>query len=274
MTVIDAHLHVWRGVANHPTPSMTPVSPASDVPLELFEQYMNEYAIERAVLVQPLYPGEDNSYIAECAARNPARFAAVCVVDPRSPGAEERLEYWVLRRGCKGLRLRPRVSAESEILASPQILPLWQRADTLRIVVSILGSPEHLPLIAAAAERFPSLRIILDHIAHPAVEDGVRGERFRKLLEMARYPHIYLKMSGYYYFSRERYPFRDCHPLIHALYEHYGAERLIWGSDFPHVLLKTGYQRSLRFLQRTFSFLTESDLNRIMRENAAALYWN
>lgn len=253
---------------------MTPVSPASDVPLELFEQYMHEYDVERAVLVQPLYPGEDNTYIADCAAQNPSRFAAVCVIDPRMPGAVDRLEYWILKRGCKGVRLRPRVPAEAEVFTSPDILPLWERADTLNIVVSILGSPEHLPLIATAAERFPSLPIVLDHMAHPVVERGTHADTFQSLLDLSRYPQVYLKLSGYYYFSGDIYPFADCHPLIRAVYERFGAERLIWGSDFPHVLLKTGYQRSLHFLRRTFDFLTESDLGQIMKENAARLYWN
>src|SRR5688572_883294 len=77
--LIDAHLHVWRARPDFPRPDITTVSPASDVPLALWRQYMAEHRIERAVLVQPLYPGEDNSYVADCAADDPAHLAAVCV---------------------------------------------------------------------------------------------------------------------------------------------------------------------------------------------------
>src|SRR6266852_1539281 len=95
----------------YPNPAGTIVSPLSDVPVELLMQYMTEHGVDRAVLVQPMYPGEDNSYVANCAAAQPDRIAAVCVVDPRQPEAADRLEYWVREHGCKGLRLRPRLVA-------------------------------------------------------------------------------------------------------------------------------------------------------------------
>ena len=121
--IVDAHLHVWRPAPDYPDPGGTTVSPLCDVPLELFAQYMEEHAVNRAVLVQPLYPGEDNSYVADAAAGEPDRFKAVCVVDPRKPDAAERLEYWAGKRGCKGLRLRPRGARGGRRLRPP--LHLW-----------------------------------------------------------------------------------------------------------------------------------------------------
>ena len=61
------------------------MSPTSDIRVELLDQYMDEHRVDRAVLVQPLYPGEDNSYVAHCATRQPERFCAVCVVDSGAP---------------------------------------------------------------------------------------------------------------------------------------------------------------------------------------------
>ncbi|KAB2860468.1 MAG: amidohydrolase family protein, partial [Anaerolineae bacterium] len=55
--------------------------------------------------------------------------------------------------------------------------------------------------------------------------------------------------------------------------DRYGAGRLIWGSDFPHVLLKTGYRRSLLMQERIFTYLSESDLRLMMGANAERLYW-
>ena len=220
----------------YPTPWATTVSPLSDVPVELFEQYMDEFEVARATLVQPTFPGEENSYVADCAAANPSRFAAVCVVDPRIPGASDRLDYWVRERGCKGLRLRPRIPAESAIFSHRSILPLWHRAAALKLVVSVYAGTEHLATVAALAERFPDVPILLDH------------------------------MAGY--------PYTDCAELFRALYDRFGPTRLIWGSDFPHVLLKIGYRRSLLFQQRAYPFLSQADLDLIMGGNAAELYWS
>src|SRR5687768_15266618 len=131
--IVDSHLHVWRAVPDHQRPNVTTVSPVCDVPVELLTEYMAEYGVERAVLVQPLFPREDNSYVADCAAAAPERLAAVCVVDPRSPEAPDRLEYWVRERGCRGLRLRPGVAAEAACFGQPATYPLWEMAQRLGV---------------------------------------------------------------------------------------------------------------------------------------------
>jgi L-fuconolactonase len=177
-----------------PDTGFTAVSPHSDVPLELLRDYMDEHGVDRAVIVQPMYPGEDNSYIADCAAAQPERFTAVCVVDPRLPGAEDRLDYWMRERGCKGLRLRPRFQPEEAIFGDSSTFPLWERARTLGIAVNLLMNPEHLPATAALAERFPDVPIIVDHMAHPNVSAGAQGRA--PLLDQARYPGVYVKITG------------------------------------------------------------------------------
>ena len=270
--IVDAHLHVWRAMPDYPDPASTAVSAASDVPIELLVEYMAEYDVDRAVLVQPMYPGEDNNYVADCARSQPDRFAAVCVVDPRKPGAEDRLEYWVREKGCKGLRLRPRLPSEAAIFGDPSTYPLWERARTLKVVVNVLANQEHLPIVSALAGRFPDVPIIVDHMAHPDVSMGIRG--LQPLLDLARYPQVYVKPTGYAYYSRKPYPYADCAELFRAAYDHFGPARLIWGSDFPHVLLKLGYRRNLLLQQRAYPFLSQTDLDLIMGKNAANLYWH
>lgn len=271
---VDAHLHVWRAIPNHPNPAATAVSPQSDVPIELLNEYMIEYGVDRAVLVQPTYPGEDNSYVADCAAAKPDRFAAVCVVDPRIVGAEDRLAYWVRERGCKGLRLRPRFAPEAINFGDPSTYPLWDCAQELKVVINILANPEHLPTVGALAARYPEVPILLDHTAHPDVAAGVPADSFQALLALAKYPRVYVKPTGYYYYSREVYPYKDCWNMFRALYDHFGPKRLVWGSDFPHVLLKSGYQRCLLLQERAYPFLSKGDLDAIMGGNAARLYWS
>ena len=88
--LVDAHAHVWRAVPNYPEPAATTVSPVSDVPVEILDEYLTEYGVDRAVLVQPVYPGEDNGYVADCATADGTPFQlAVAPVqygdEPASP---------------------------------------------------------------------------------------------------------------------------------------------------------------------------------------------
>jgi L-fuconolactonase len=271
VVIVDAHLHVWRAAGGETPGVDTIVSPQTDVPIELASHTLLENHVERAVLVQPVFRCEDNTYVAACASADPNRFAAVCVVDPRMPEAELRLEHWAAR-GCRGLRLRPRISSEGAIFGDPSTYPLWETAARLRIVVSLLSSPEHAPIIGSLAARFPDVPIVLDHMGHPRVEDGVRGADFRTLLQLARHPRVFVKASGFYHFSHEQFPYADCHDLIRAVYDCFGPERIFWGSDFPHVVPSCGYARGLLVLPEALEW-TAAERESVMGTNAMRLYW-
>ncbi|MDA0660601.1 MAG: amidohydrolase family protein [Planctomycetota bacterium] len=272
MTIVDAHLHVWRAAEEGSNSVRVIVPPQTDVPLELAEETFDDYAVSRGVLVQPAFRGEDNSYLASCIRQSPDQFAGVCVVDPRQPNAELRLRYWV-DRGFRGVRIRPRFSEEAECFGDPSTYPLWHAAQELRVVVSLLAGPEHLTTVARMAERFPDVPIVIDHLAHPDVTLGVGSAEFRRLLDLAAFPNIWLKSSGFYHFSRQRFPYGDCHEFIRAVVDRFGAQRMMWGSDFPHVLLSCGYRRALELPEAALPSLTDSDRYAVMAGNALRLYW-
>lgn len=271
--IVDAHLHIWRRYSNYPRPAETIISPYSDVPVELLLDYMEEHHVDRAVLVQSVYYGEDNSYVADCARAKPDKYAAVCVVNPSKQDAVEQLNYWIEERGCKGLRLRPINPNEASTFGKANSYPLWERASQLGVVINILAAPRHLSAIHDLAKLFPSVPIIIDHMAHPDISAGVKAETFQSLLELAQFSQVSVKVTGYYYYSQQGYPYTDCWDFFRILYDKFGSEHLIWGSDFPHVLLKTGYRRSLEMQERVYTFLNQDDLDLIMGKNAAKLYW-
>jgi predicted TIM-barrel fold metal-dependent hydrolase len=268
--IVDAHAHIWKKDPRYPDPSVTIMSPTSDIPLELFRRYLDDHGVGRAVLVQPLYPGEDNSLVADAARAEPERYAAVCVVDPRLPEAPERLEYWVKERGCRGLRLRPAFAGEA---AGFEQDPIWERALQLGVVVSVLGRMEHVPAIARRAKRFPGVRLIVDHLAHPDTSAGPEAPAFQALLALAGWPNVFLKPTGFHNFSKRPYPHEDCDDLFKAVFDRFGPDRLIWGSDFPHVLLKAGYGPALRHFERRYPYVARDERERILGRNAERLYW-
>ena len=269
--IVDAHAHIWRPDLSGENRVATIVSGQADIPAELLGRYLDEHGVKRAVLVQPVYPGEDSSYVAEAAAAEPDRFAAVCVVDPRKPDAADRLAYWVAERGCRGLRLRPKVPGEAAIFGHADSFPLWEAAARLRIAVNVLGSFEHLETVAELAERFPSVPIVIDHLAHPPRPDDLAS--VEPLVALSRFPRVSIKLSGFYYFSRAPYPYADCGDLVCAVYDRFGPARLLWGSDFPHVLLTASFGGALALIDRLAPWLSADERQLILGQNAAHLYW-
>jgi L-fuconolactonase len=165
------------------------------------------------------------------------------------------------------------VPQEEAIFGSPDSYPLWEQIQGLGITVNILCDPPHLSRIDRLAADFPGVDIIIDHMAHPNPALGPDAPAFQALLDLAKHPRVYVKATGYYYYSQTRYPYEDCWDLFKALHARFGASRLIWGSDFPHVLLTAGYRRTMLLQERFYSFLTPDELDDMMGLNASRLYW-
>lgn len=269
--IVDAHVHIWAQDLRYPNPGVTFMSPTTDIPLELLRRTLDEHGVGRAVLVQPMYPGEDNRLVADAARAEPQRYAAVCVVDPRLPAAPDRLESWVKEGGCRGLRLRPAFAAETAAFENDA---LWERCRRLGVVVSVLARMEHVAVIARRAARFSDVRIIVDHLAHPDPVAGTASPAFRDFLALAERPNVFVKPTGFHNFSKRPYPHEDCDEIFKAVFERFGPQRMIWGSDFPHVLVKGGYGPTLRHFERRYPYVRAADRELLLARNAEQLYWS
>lgn len=276
--LIDSHLHVWDTSAAGKDPGPFPVgySPQSQAPVELFLDYMDEAGVERAVFVQPWFHHWDNSYIASCLQRFPDRFRGVCVIDPRGPGAPRALREW-RARGFTGIRLRPLREGEDPRpgpwLAAEETLPLWEAIAETDTVACVMHGKTELARLHPLLGRFPSMRVVIDHLNNPVPHDGVGQPIFRAFLDLARFPNVFVKLSGFHHWCADRYPYPSAMPYIEAAANAFGAERCMWGSDFPHVLAGCGYVRSRNLLPREARFLTASQLDQIMGGTAQRLWF-
>lgn len=276
--IIDAHLHVWDESAAGLDPGPMPVgySAQSVASVELFMDYMDEAGVERAVFVQPWFYHFDNAYMTRCVGRFPERFRAVCVIDPRGPDAPAALRRW-RDAGATGIRLRaPRpgeAGPTAAWFAAEEIWPLWEALAATGTVVCPLGAGADLRKLHALLERFPSLRVVVDHLNNPVPADGLEQPGFRALLDLAAWPQVHVKLSGFHHWCRERYPYRDGMPFVEAAVRAFGADRCMWGSDFPHVLAGCGYVRNRHLLARAATFLSPTDLDAVMGGTAARLWF-
>ncbi len=239
--------------------------------MELLKQYMDEHGVDRAVVVQPLYPGEDNSYVADCAARDSERLAA-CAMWTTAGGRGPASPLLGPGTGLPGIENPSQRSRRGSDLWPAASYPVWEAAQDLGIAVNLLMRMEHVPALAGLAERFPQVPLLIDHMAYPDVTAGTSDPAFRDLLELNRFPQISVKVSGYYYHSRQGWPYRDCHSFFKAFHEAFGTDRLVWGSDFPHVLLKCSYASALGLQERFYTELEPAEMAAVMGANAAAAY--
>jgi L-fuconolactonase len=274
MKIIEPHVHVWSldterfpwapGTANPPSHSATG---------EELLAILDRNGILGAVLVQVIHYGWDNSYAAEMLRLYPDRFAGVCLVDPQHPDAPARLEYEVRERGFSGLRLRPCHDRSSTWLSDPDTFPLWQKAAELGVTINLLSHIEQLAMARTPAERFPHVPIIVDHLGWPPVDEGPDGESLKHLLRLARFPNVHVKITDPWAISKhEPYPYRKAESIYRRVFETFGPERCLWGSDWPVCLEHATYEQALALFTEHWGWLSDADREWIFNKTVRKLY--
>ena len=238
---------------------------------------MEAVGVDRAVIVPPVWAGEDNATALAAAARYPGRFAVMGRFDPYAADAPERLEHWLDQPSMIGIRMSGRwntreVSAR-QALGDPEIEWYWAACERLGIPVAVLAG-EAVALLLPVAARHPGLRMIIDH-------SGMRGahtldeafDTIDTLRELARHPNVCIKMGSIPQASAQPYPFRDTHPYIERIYRAFGARRMLWESDFTQLGYRL-YADCLRMWIEDVPFITDDDREWILgRAAAEVLNW-
>jgi predicted TIM-barrel fold metal-dependent hydrolase len=235
---------------------------------------MDVAGIERAVVVNAssVY-GFDNSYVSDSAAAHPDRIAAVGSIDLLAENGPERASYWVRERGLIGLRVYAAgtqlADRSASWIADPKAFPVWERMGELGVPVCILLRFGGVPHLIAVLDRFPQVRIILDHFAHPPPEDDPASAGMQTLRELARRPNLFLKLSAPVLrdFDEAHRPFR---PFFERVLEAFGSGRIAWGSNFPAS--PGTLSALLERVKAELAFLPECDREAIFAGTALRLY--
>ena len=228
--------------------------------------------VRKAALVQAsTCYGHDNSYVADAVQAYPERFAGVFSCDILAPDATGTMTHW-MAKGLTGLRLFTTGSTmpgQAGWLDDPLSFPAWRQAEEERLPVCLQMTAEGIPPLVNVLERFPRLRVILDHLARPVQDDGPPYKAASGLWDLARYPNVYLKVTERN-FVGARTGKATPETFFGQLVADFGAARIAWGSNYP------ASERSLPDLlslaQDTLAFLPDRDREWIFSLTAQTLY--
>jgi L-fuconolactonase len=240
LKIIDTHLHaISSDTAAYP---IAPVGghqsewsrkrPA-DVAGVLRE--MDEAGIAKDVLVQAstVY-GHDNRYVVDAVRAHPHRFVGVYSIDALATDAVSQIEHWQ-SEGLSGIRLFTTGSTmpgQSHWLGHESSYVAWAHAEAREIPVCLQMTMEGLPVLRSLLERFPKVRVLLDHCARADLSDGPPYAAANALFEMASYPGVHLKLTNR---TLEASAAGKSNPaaFLEKIVGVYGADRIAWGSNFP-----------------------------------------
>ncbi len=256
--IIDTHLHVWSDDAER-YPFAAGRTQVGGGSVELLNQTMDEVGVDKAVIVQPIHYLFDNRYVADCLRRFPGRFAAIGLVDPKTPDAPDRLEDLVREDGFGGLRIHSsRLNHPSE-WAAPDQDPLWRRSEELGTCFIVHGPAANLPHLEPIIGRFPQVPVVLDHIGGAPTDEESPFPLLRHVLNLARFPRVYVKFTPQAHKSKLPFPHADTFPTFRRMYDAFGPQRLMWGTNFPGAMKGVGYGPALEMFRDHVDFLTDDD---------------
>lgn len=280
--VVDAHMHVWSDQPDrfpfaHPfEPKLKPPKIAATV--ELLVDEMDRSGVTHCVLVQVIYHGWDNRYLAQCLKAHPKRFRGQGLIDPTDPQAAKKLEFWVKEHGLSGMRFSPMYyKGKDGWLNAESSDPLWKKAGELGAIFSFFLLAEQLPKLEDMVRRFPRVRVVIDHLARVNLEAKDPQAEIRQLLALARYPNVWVKVSELSVLSPSKtYPYRDAFDLVKQVHQAFGSDRLLWGTGFPGATRaqagRPSLQQELDLIRKELPFLTAQDREKILGRNAAKLW--
>ena len=138
--------------------------------------------------------------------------------------------------------------------------PLWRRCARLKVPMTVLTPVTRLPDLVPWIEQNPELIVVIDHMADCPLG---QPEDLRLLTKLATYPKVFVKISHMWSLSKETYPYRDADGQVKQLCEIFGANRLMWGTDWPICLKQLSYLKAVDLFRNHLDFLSSEDREQI-----------
>ncbi|MGH9598618.1 MAG: amidohydrolase family protein [Terracidiphilus sp.] len=257
--MIDSHVHVFEHNPRFPfAPGAHP--PAQDAPPETLISLMRANGVARTVIVQVIHYRWDNSFLLSVLKRYPTLFQGVCRVNPADPAAPDQLAQ-LTEEGFRGVRLSPAAGPEGDWIRGSLMPPLWRRCAQLRVPMTILAPVTRMPDLVPLIEANPELTVVIDHMADCPAN---RPDLLKLLLDLARYPRVFVKISDMWVVSKLPYPYADAQDQVKRLVASYSAQRLMWATNWPVSLAQLPYARIVELYRDHFNFLTPEEHREIL----------
>lgn len=242
---IDAHFHSWqlsRGDYGWLTPEMGSIY--RDVWVADWQKLVQPLGITGGILVQAAPTVAETLHLLKLAEENQAVLGVVGWVDFTAADAVLQIEQLAKHPKLKGLRPMLHDLPDPAWILQPAVQPALEAMLRLGLVFDALIRPVHLPYILELAKQYPALSIVIDHSAKPEIAHGLAlawQPWASGISALADLPNVCCKLSGLFTEAGEAANTNACYPWMEYVLKIFGAERVLWGSDWPVLELAGDY---------------------------------
>jgi len=217
--------------------------------------------------------GYDASYAREVYARHKRRFGLIKPVDPGEPAVAETIADWAASEGAIGVRLMLN-RMESDDPEDAGVNRVLAAAAMHGTPVNLLCAGR-LDQTAALAARHPNTRLVIDHLglqqpfAPPPPSEPWAD--LPKVLALAQYDNVAIKITGAGTLSREKFPYPDIWDPLSRIFDAFGLERCLWGTDWTRACALLSYEQGVEAF-RVAERLSDGDRATLMGEALTRIY--
>jgi predicted TIM-barrel fold metal-dependent hydrolase len=270
--IIDCHMHVARTMTGFWQPLrygkaldqgvvrqlLPPSFDPTSSPPEVLLGYLDDAGVDRAFLVQHHMYGDQNETVLECLKNWPDRFVGFAYLGTMDqPDVADRLER-LIEAGMAGLKVE--VASTRRLRADFQFdgereWRIWERLNQLKrpLVLDLIASPpEDVPALRKVIDAFPNVQVVNCHLG------GISGEGWQERALLSKHPRGWLDLAAVPLMAErgEEYPYPKAQELVRWAVDTFGADRILWGTDYPPVLRSATYLQLLDWVRKHCSFLT------------------
>ena len=249
---IDCQVHAYeRNTPENPWRSF--LTGPDEVTGDDMVEAMDAVGVDGAILISPftIY-GYDPTYVQSVHAKHPDRFGLVKPFDPQSETAADEVEQWTAQPGVVGARIM--LSFEQLTTDDHGVDRIFEAGARAGVPVNVLCSG-NIPLFREFARRNPNTQLVIDHVglAQP-FDPPAPAEPWADLdnvLSMAEFDHVAIKISGACTLSHEPFPYPDIWQPLSKLFEAFGFERCMWGTDWTRAVNLLTYEQGVEAFRLT-----------------------
>ncbi|TFF39713.1 amidohydrolase family protein [Mucilaginibacter psychrotolerans] len=273
MQKIDSHQHFWQynpvkdaWITNDMAVIQRDFYPEDSEPL------LAAYSMDGCIAVQASQSEAETDFLLELASQNPFIKGVVGWIDLQADNLEERLQHYKQYPALKGFRHVLQAEAGEFMLGDNfmrGIAMLQSHGFTYDVLITHNQLSHALQLVAA----FPQQPFVIDHLAKPAIKQGEIAQWEAGIRAIAAHQHVYCKVSG---FCTEadwaNWQTEDIKTYLDVVFDAFGTERLMFGSDWPVCLLAGGYGKTVQVLEQYLAAFPEAEQAQFWGGNAAKFY--
>lgn len=271
---IDAHQHFWHYTQQEYGwigPDMA-ILKQDHLPPDL-APLLEAVGVEGTVAVQARQNLEETRWLLDLADRYSLIKGVVGWVDLRSPELARQLERYCAHPKFRGVRHVVQDEPDDQFMLRQDFLRGIRTLADFGLTYDILIFPRHLPVACELVERLPDQPFMLDHIAKPFIKQGALHPWDEDIRRLAAFPNVVCKVSGMVTEADwDRWQPSDFRPYLDVVFEAFGPQRIVFGSDWPVCTLAANYEQVVEILLDYTQQLSEEEQAYVWGQAAASFY--